>query len=74
MWHFSKYVRDFLPLKIIIKEVIGNLVIDSEKLDFLSRYTVYEENNSAIVVTTSPNMNPTSNHISDNYHWFTQNV
>ena len=71
---FSKYVRDFLPLKIIIKEVIGNLVIDSEKLDFLSRYTVYEENNSAIVVTTSPNMNPTSNHISDNYHWFTQNV
>ena len=71
---FSKYVRDFLPLKIIIKEVIGNLVIDSEKLDFLSRYTVYEENNSAIVVTTNPNMNPTSNHISDNYHWFTQNV
>ena len=60
----SRSVRALLPLKILIKEVIDNLVIDSEKLKFFSSPTVYEDNNGAIVVATSPSMAPTSNHIS----------
>ena len=67
-------VRALLPLKIIIKEVIDNLVIDSEKLDFLSSSTVYEDNNGSIVVATSPSMTPTSKHISVRYNWFRQHV
>ena len=66
----SHSVRALLPLKSLIKEVIDNLGIDSENLKFVSSATVYEDNNGAIVVATSPMMTPTSNHISVKYHWF----
>ena len=66
----SHSVRALLPFESLIKEVIDNLVIDSEKLKFLSRFTIYEDNNVAIVVATSPSMTPTSKHISFKYHWF----
>ena len=52
-------VRTLVPLKIIIKEVIDNLGIDSEKLKFVTSSNVYEDNNGAMVVATSPRMNPT---------------
>ena len=67
---FYHSVRDLLPLKIIIKEVIDNLGIDSEKLKFVSNCTVYDNNNGAIVAITIPRMTPISNHISIMYHWF----
>ena len=50
----SHSVRSLLPLKSLIKEIIDNLVIDSEKLKFVSSSNVYKENNGAIVVATSP--------------------
>ena len=55
----SHSVRELLPLKIIIKEVIDNLGIDSEKLKFVSSSTIYEDNNGSIVVATSPRITPT---------------
>ena len=64
----SHSVRALLPLKSIIKEVIDNLVIDSEKLKFVSSSTIYEDNNRAIVLATSPRMTPISNHIAVKYH------
>ena len=41
---------------------------------FLSSSTVYEDNNKAMVVATSPRMTTTSKHISVKYHWFRQHV
>ena len=70
----SHYVRALIPLKSITKEVIDSLGIDSENLKFVSSSTIYEDNNGAIVVATSPRMTPTSNTISVKYHWFKQNV
>ena len=70
----SHSVRALLLLKSLIKEVIDNLVIDSEKLKIVSRSTIYEYNNGAIFVATSPRMTPTSNHIATKYHWFRQHV
>ena len=46
--------------------------IDSEKLKFVSIYTIYEDNNGATVVAISPSMNTTSNHISVKYNWSRQ--
>ena len=69
----SHSVRKLFPLKSLIKEVIENLVIDSEKMNFVSRSTIHEDNNVSIVVATSPGMIPTSNHIAVKYHWFMQN-
>ena len=40
----------------------------------MSSSAVYEKNNRAIVVATSPSMTPTSKHIAVKYHWFRQNV
>ena len=57
-----------------MKEVIDNLVIDSDNMKFVSRSTPYKENNGVIVVNTSPKMIPTSKQISVNYHWFRHHV
>ena len=71
---FSHSVRELIPLKILIKEVIYNLGIDSEKLKFVSSSTIYEDNNGAIVVATRPRMTTTSKHITFKYHWFRPHV
>ena len=71
---FSHYVRALLPLKRLIKEVIDNLAINSENLKFVSSSTIYEDNNGAMVVATSPRMTPTSKHIDVKYHWFSHHV
>ena len=71
---FPHSVRALLPLKILIKEVIENLGIDSENLKFVSSSTIYEDNNGAIVAATIPRMIPTSKHIAVKYHWFRQHV
>ena len=52
----------------LLKEVFENLGFDIETLKFVSRSTVYEENNRAIVVATSTRITPTSKHIVINYH------
>ena len=70
----SHSIIALLPLKSLIKAVIDNLVLDSEKLKFVSRSTIYEDNNGSIVVATSPSMTPTSKHIAVKYHWFRQHV
>ena len=68
----SHYIRELLPLKMITKEVVKNLGMNSEKLDFVSSYTVYENNNCAIVVATVLSMTPNTKHIAVKYHWFRQ--
>ena len=70
----SQSVRALLRLKTLIKEVIDNLGIDNENLNFMSSSTIYEDNNGAIFVETSPMMTPTSNHIAVKYHWFRQHL
>ena len=67
-------VRALLPLKSLINEVIEKLGIDSKKLKFVSSPTIYENNNGAIVLATSPRITPTSKHISVNYHWSRQYI
>ena len=70
----SHSVKDLLPLESIIKEVIDNLGIDSEKLKFVSSSTIYEDNNGAIVVAKIPRMVLTSNCIDSKYHCFGNHV
>ena len=70
----SHSVKALLPLKIIIKEVIDNLGIDSDNFNFVSSSTINQDNTGAIVVETSSRMTPTSKHIAVKYHWFRQHV
>ena len=70
----SHSIRALLPLTILIKEVIYNLGIDSEKLKFVSSSTIYKDNNGTIVVATSQRMTPASKQFAVKYHWFKQHV
>ena len=70
----SNSVRVLLPLKSLIKGVIDNLGLDSDKLNFVSSSTIYEDKNGAIVVAKNPRMNPTSRQIAVKYNWFMQHV
>ena len=70
----SHSIRALLLLKSLIKEVIDNLGIESDKLKFVSSSTIYEDNNGVIVVATSPRMTPTPKHIAVKYNWFRQHV
>ena len=51
-----------------------NLGIDSKKVKFVSRSTVYNENNGSIVVAKNPGMNPKSRYISVKHHWFRHHI
>ena len=66
---FYHSVIALLPLKILIKEVIDNFGIEREILKFVSSSTIYEENNGAMVMATSPRMTPTPKHIAVNTWW-----
>ena len=70
----SQSLRDLLPFKELVKEMTTALDMDAGKLEFVSKSTVYEDNQGAIVVATSPRMTPTSKHIAVKYHWFRQHV
>ena len=70
----SHSVRALLPLKSLIKKVIENLGIESDNLKFVSSFTIYEDNNVAIVVSAIPGMTPTSMTIAIKYHFFRQHV
>ena len=70
----SHSVKALIPVKSLINEEIDNMGIDGENLKFVSRSTVYEDNNGSIVVATSPRMTPSSKHIAVKYHWFRQKI
>ena len=44
------------PMKILIKELVENLVMDSKNIKFVSISTIYEEDNIATAVETIPRM------------------
>ena len=49
----SLSVRDLLPLKILIKEVVEKLVMNSDNMEFVSISTVYGNNSGYLVVEKS---------------------
>ena len=69
----SHSVIDLLPLNNLSKEVIENLVTDSENLKFVSSSNVYEDNNGVVIVK-NPGINPTSKQIAIRYYSFRQHV
>ena len=70
----SHSVRELPPLKSLITEVIERLVMDSNKVNFVSIYTFYEDKNSNVVVAEIPRITSTSKQISIKYHLFRNHV
>ena len=70
----SQSLRDLLPTKDLVSELLAGMGSDPKKLKFISKSTVYEDNNGAIRVATCPKLTPTSKFIAVKYHWFRQHV
>ena len=64
----SHLIIDLIKLKSLIKEVIGDLLTHSVDREYLSRSTVYEDNNSDIVVATSSRTTHNLKNISVKFH------
>ena len=64
----SQSLRDLLPVKELIIELLTGMGQDSGKLRLTSKSTVYEDNNGAIRVATCPKLAPTSKFIAVKYY------
>ena len=66
----STAMRQLLPLRWIVHEVIEPFAIDRSKVSTVSM--VWEDNNGVITMCNAeyPNMTPRSKHIAVKYHWF----
>ena len=69
----SQSLRDLLPVKNLIEEVMKNFKVD-KPVEFISKSTVYKDNAGALRVATCPKITPTSKFIAVKYHWFRQHV
>ena len=70
----SQSLREFLPLKDLVKEILSNYRFDTSKMSYTIKSKVFEDNQGAIVVATSPRMTPTSKFIAVKYYWFKEHV
>ena len=68
----SMAVREFLPLKQLVKEILGEYEFETDKIKFMTHSTIFEDNQGALTVAKSPKYTPTSKFIAVKYHWFRQ--
>ena len=72
----SQAMRDLLPMRAMIQEVIGSLVPSSVNgnVTCLTHSTIFEDNDATRILATSPRMTPRSKHIAVKYHFFREKV
>ena len=70
----SMTVREFLPLKKLTKEILQEYKFETEKINFYTHSTIFEDNQGTLTVAKSPRYTPTSKFIAVKYHWFRQYV
>ena len=70
----SMAVREFLPLKQLTKEILHEYKFETEKINFYTHSTIFEDNQGTLTVAKSPRYTPTSKFIAVKYHWFRQYV
>ncbi|MGH7954943.1 MAG: Ty1/Copia family ribonuclease HI, partial [Gloeomargaritales cyanobacterium] len=68
----SQSMRDILPMKRIIVEVLTSYGISLERATTHS--TVFEGNNGALSLAHTPGMTPRTKHIGVKYHFFREHV
>ena len=69
----SLAMREILPLRELLKEVGDKLQLDFTK-PTLVHSTIFEDNNGAIQLATSPKISPRTKHIGIKYHFFKSHI
>ena len=69
----SQSMRELLPLRNLLQQVGKNLKLDFVKHG-LMQSTVFEDNNGALGLATSPKLTPHTKHITVKYHFFKSHI
>ena len=66
-------MRELLPLRNLLQEIGKNLKFDFIKHGLIQS-TVFEDNNEALGLATSPKLTPQTKHIAVKYHFFRSHI
>ena len=69
----SQAMRDLLPMREVVSEIAEFLKL-GDGIDVRTYSKVFEDNNGALALATSPRMTPRSKHIAVKYHFFREHV
>ncbi len=69
----STAMRDLLPMRRLLQE-IGNKLSMSYAKNGIMHSTVFEDNNGALGLATSPRLTPRTKHIGVKYHFFKDHI
>jgi hypothetical protein len=69
----STAMREFLPLHRLLKEIGEKMNLQLEEKGLLHS-TIFEDNNGALGLATSPKMTPRTKHIAVKYHFFKDHI
>lgn len=69
----SQSLRDLLPMRRLLKEASDGLGVIAEQNSLLYS-TVFEYNNGALSLATSPKLSPRTKHIAIKYHHFRESI
>ena len=62
--------KDLLPMKSLLSKLIKMIGAYNNELKVTTKSTVFEDNNGAQILATSPKMTPRSRHITVKYLFF----
>ena len=65
----SQALRELIPVRRLFEEVGQALKLEHAK-NSIVKSTVFEDNNGALGLATSPRLTPRTKHIAVKYHWF----
>ena len=68
----SQAMRELLPLRRLLKEIVAELAMDVPDCQLHSK--VFEDNNGALGLATSPKLTPRTKHIAVKYHFFRDHI
>mgnify|MGYP003546497441 FL=1 len=69
----SQSMRELLPLRALVKEMATAMAFN-QTFAIRTHSTVFEDNNGALILASSPRMTPRSKHIAVKYHFFRSHV
>ena len=70
----SSSLRDVIPIQNLVKEVMVAVGLDVDRLKFVTKSTVFEDNNAVLTLATTKKMTPRNRHIGAKCHWFRSHV
>ena len=69
----SQAMRDFLPMRELLKEISSKTNLTANDIGTMHS-TVFEDNNGALGLATSPRITPRTKHIAIKYHFFRDKI